>query len=106
MKGKVRFQGNQNNRRNRRLVEAGTSALEEKVSGVISIARSGTGFVSPDGGGDDVMVPEEDVGQAFHGDRVSIRMMLTPRKWLSKLPDPWALKQGRRKLSLHCLNPI
>lgn len=79
MKGKVRFQGNQNNRRNRRLVEAGTSALEEKVSGVISIARSGTGFVSPDGGGDDVMVPEEDVGQAFHGDRVSIRMM-PPRR--------------------------
>ena len=79
MKGKVRFQGNQGNRRKRRPEDTGPSALEEKVSGVISIARSGTGFVTPDGGGDDVMVPEEDVGQAFHGDRVSIRMM-PPRR--------------------------
>lgn len=79
MKGKVRFQGNQGNRRKRGPEDTGPSALEEKVSGVISIARSGTGFVTPDGGGDDVLVPEEDVGQAFHGDRVSIRMM-PPRR--------------------------
>lgn len=79
MKGKVRFQGNQGNRRKRRPEDTGPSALEEKVSGVISIARSGTGFVTPDGGGDDVLVPEEEVGQAFHGDRVSIRMM-PPRR--------------------------
>ncbi len=50
------------------------SILEAKVTGVLSVARSGTGFVAPDGGGDDIMIPSEAVGQAFPGDRVSVSL--------------------------------
>ncbi len=50
------------------------SILEAKVIGTLSVARSGTGFVAPDGGGDDIMIPSEAVGQAFPGDRVSVRL--------------------------------
>ena len=32
-------------------------ALARLVTGVLALSRGGVGFVSPDGGGDDVLVP-------------------------------------------------
>ena len=53
--------------------------LGDRVEGVLSVARSGTGFVTADDGGDDIMIPSADVGQAFPGDRVSVRLSPQPR---------------------------
>ena len=39
-------------------------ALARLVTGVLSLSRGGVGFVSPDGGGDDVLVPEGQIGRA------------------------------------------
>ncbi len=46
-----------------------------KVEGVLAVARSGTGFVTPVGGGENIVVASESVGQALPGDRVSVRML-------------------------------
>ncbi len=43
-------------------------------SGVLSLIRSGAGFVSLDDVGDDVYVPKESLGSAMHGDRVEIEI--------------------------------
>ena len=50
-------------------------AFARRVVGVLSLSRGGTGFVSPDGGGEDVLVPEERVGEALPGDRVEIALL-------------------------------
>ena len=44
--------------------------LETTLVGTLSVARSGTGFVAPADGGEDIVIPQEAVGQAFPGDRV------------------------------------
>ena len=54
------------------------SALARNPEGVLSVARSGTGFVKANDGGPDIMVPENDVGQALPGDRVEVA--LAPQK--------------------------
>ncbi len=43
------------------------------VTGVLSLARSGAGFVSPETGGRDVFVPASAVGPALPGDLVEVR---------------------------------
>ena len=43
------------------------------VHGTISVHRDGYGFVTPEGGGDDVFVPAKAVGGSLHGDKVSLR---------------------------------
>lgn len=43
------------------------------AEGVLSLARSGTGFVALDEGGEDIMIASESVGRAMPGDRVSVR---------------------------------
>ena len=50
-----------------------TPAAEER-EGILSLARSGTGFVTPEGGGADILVPARFVGNALDGDRVRVRM--------------------------------
>ncbi len=75
MKKNVNFSGFN---RGRPIGRKQESLLDTKVNGVLAVARSGTGFVSPDGGGDDIMIPSEFVNQAFPGDRVSVS--LSPQK--------------------------
>lgn len=53
--------------------------VSDRVTGVLSVARSGTGFVAADDGGEDIMIPSGDVGQAFPGDKVSVRLSQQPR---------------------------
>lgn len=53
--------------------------LETHITGVLSMARSGTGFVAADDGGEDIIIPQESVGQALPGDRVSVSK-LPPRR--------------------------
>lgn len=43
------------------------------VHGNISVHRDGYGFVTPEGGGDDIFVPAKAIGGALHGDKVSLR---------------------------------
>jgi ribonuclease R len=51
-------------------------ALARLVTGVLALSRGGVGFVSPDGGGDDVLVPEgRALGSALPGDRVEIALV-------------------------------
>lgn len=45
-----------------------------KATGTISIARSGVGFVAPENGGTDILIPERDIGGALPGDRVEVRL--------------------------------
>ena len=50
------------------------SAFARNPAGSLSIARSGVGFVKANDGGPDIMVPEDDVGQAFPGDIVEVAL--------------------------------
>jgi ribonuclease R len=79
LKGQVKFKGSGRRRRKHEKSQGGAGVSDEMIAGVISIARSGTGFVTPDEGGDDIVVPEEFVGQALNGDRVVLRM-IPPRR--------------------------
>ncbi len=50
-------------------------ALEENlVDGVLQLTSSGTGYVVPGGGADDVFIKESDLGVAFGGDRVRVQL--------------------------------
>jgi len=40
--------------------------------GILSVARSGTGFVNTGDGAPDIMIPSEHIGQALNGDRVEV----------------------------------
>ncbi len=46
-----------------------------RVTGTLSVARSGVGFISPDGGAPDVFVASRDIGAALPGDRVEARLL-------------------------------
>ena len=58
---------------------SGGGAFARRVAGVLSIARSGVGFVLPEGGGDDVLVPADRVGAALPGDTVEVRLRPSDR---------------------------
>lgn len=45
------------------------------VRGVLSLSRGGTGFLAPEGGGEDLVVPERHVGDALPGDVVEAAML-------------------------------
>ena len=53
--------------------------LETTLVGTLSVARSGTGFVAPADGGEDIVIPQEAVGQAFPGDRVEVALVPSRR---------------------------
>ncbi len=46
----------------------------QNVEGVLSVARSGLGFVAPLDGGADILVPQRYIGNALPGDRVTVRL--------------------------------
>ncbi len=51
-------------------------ALAESVKsirGTLSAHRDGYGFVAPDGGGDDIFIPQRGMKDAMHGDTVEVR---------------------------------
>lgn len=50
-------------------------AFSTRVTGILSLARSGVGFVTPENGGADILVPERDVGAALPGDTVEVQML-------------------------------
>ena len=59
-------------------------AFARRVVGILSLSRGGVGFVAPDGGGDDILVPEERVGAALPGDRVELAL-LPPERGSSRV---------------------
>ncbi len=44
------------------------------VVGHLSVIRSGAAFLAPEKSGDDVYVPAEELGNAYHGDKVVVRV--------------------------------
>lgn len=71
-------------------------ALEENLmEGTLQLTSSGTGYVVPGGGQDDVFIKETDLGVAFGGDRV--RVQLFPSRARKKLEGQIieVLKRGR-----------
>ena len=58
-------------------------AAPRLVRGVLALSRGGTGFVSPEGGGADVLVPEGSVGPALPGDLVELAL-LPPERGASR----------------------
>ena len=44
------------------------------ITGKLSTHRDGYGFVTPDGGGDDIFVPARFLRENLHGDRVEVRI--------------------------------
>ena len=48
---------------------------DDEFEGVLAIARSGAGFVTPASGGDDILVPQRYLGAALSGDRVRCRLL-------------------------------
>lgn len=74
-------------------------AFGRRVSGVLSLARSGVGFVSPSAGGDDVLVPSDRVGAALPGDLVEVRLS-PPERGSSRLVGEIVrvLERGARDL--------
>ncbi len=55
-----------------------------RATGVLSLARSGVGFVTPAAGGEDVLVPSDRVGAALPGDTVEVRLS-PPERGSSRL---------------------
>jgi len=53
---------------------AGEDPFSRRATGVLSIARSGVGFVTPSAGGEDIVVPADRVGAALPGDTVELRL--------------------------------
>lgn len=59
--------------RGNRYALAGTDTESATTTGTISVHRDGYGFVTPEGGGEDIFVPAKAIGGALHGDLVSLR---------------------------------
>ena len=73
----------QRKQRLRRLAERVLARKEQKraaeVTGIIKITVSGFGFVTPEGGGEEIFVPAKFTADALDGDEVRLRL-LPPRK--------------------------
>lgn len=57
---------------------------QKLVRGVISLSRSGTGFIAPEGGGREIVVPAAMVGNALPGDTV-LAALLPPQRGEARL---------------------
>ena len=73
MKGAVKGQGR---RRGVAFEQPQKTSHPTEFIGTISLTRSGNGFVTPDGGGEDVMIMARDIGTALTGDKVEVLMTL------------------------------
>ena len=64
-------------------VKGGRYAASEEtkiVTGLLSVTRSGNGFLACDAGGPDVYIRAMNLGTALHGDRVCVRLSGRPRR--------------------------
>jgi ribonuclease R len=61
----VRFKGNR----------YGKATVTGLIAGKLSTHRDGYGFVTPDGGGEDIFVPARYLRENMHGDRVEVRLV-------------------------------
>lgn len=52
----------------------------EELEGIISFSRSGAAFVEIPGKAQDIMIPEQYTGKAFHEDRVLVRLLARGKK--------------------------
>ena len=59
----------------RTIADYKSSPFSSRLVGTLSLARSGVGFVTPDEGGADILVPEENVGNSLPGDSVEIQII-------------------------------
>ncbi len=55
-------------------------AQENTITGKITSHREGYGFLTPDGYGEDLFIPEREMQRVLNGDRVSARVVGTDRK--------------------------
>lgn len=74
-----RFSRSAKNRSQGRSFTPSTPPAPRTLEGILSIARSGNGFVSPVEGGSDILVPQRFVGNALSGDRVTIALQPSER---------------------------
>ena len=73
-------------------------ALEENlVDGVLQLTSSGTGYVVPGGGADDVFIKESDLGVAFGGDRVRVQLYPSRNKRKLEGQITEVLQRGRTR---------
>lgn len=49
------------------------ASAAKSIRGTLSVHRDGYGFVAPDGGGDDIFIPQKGMRDAMHGDTVEVR---------------------------------
>ncbi|WP_298437721.1 ribonuclease R [Geobacter sp.] len=52
----------------------GLAGAEDRIVGRLSCHRDGYGFVTPEGGGDDVYIPARSLRRSMHGDLVEVRV--------------------------------
>lgn len=50
------------------------------VTGIVTGHRDGYGFVTPDGGGEDIYLPPREMREAMHGDKVAVRIARTDER--------------------------
>ncbi len=58
----------------------GLPSTMDLVTGLASLTRNGDAFIRPEGKGDDVYVPQVNLGTAMDGDRVVVRIESRPRE--------------------------
>ena len=51
----------------------GLESTEKSIRGTLSSHRDGYGFVAPEGGGEDIFIPQRAMKSAMHGDTVEVR---------------------------------
>ena len=54
-------------------------AQKDTIYGIIAVSPSRFGFVTPDGGGDDIFIPPQHLNSAMDGDTVTIELLPTRR---------------------------